>query len=70
VGATGHLAGDSFTLADITLLPILHFVQLCPEGGDMVRSARNLSAYHARHAQRPSYKASFPPPLPTGPARP
>ena len=70
VAATGHLAGDRFTLADITLLPVLHYVQLCPEGANMVPSARNLAAYIARHAQRPSYKASFPPPLPTGPSRP
>ena len=64
VAGTGHLAGDSFTLADIFLLPILHFVQLCPEGGEMVRLAKDLSAYFARHSQRPCYKASFPPPLP------
>ena len=69
VAATGHLAGESFTLADISLLPILHYVQLCPEGADMVRSAGDLSAYFAHHAQRPGYKASFPPPLPTGPVR-
>lgn len=69
VEATGYLAGDSFTLADINLLPILHYVRLSPESGDMVRAAGNLSAYFARHAGRPSYRASFPPPLPTGPAR-
>jgi glutathione S-transferase len=64
VAATRHLAGESFSLADIFLLPILHFVQLCPEGGEMVRSAENLFTYFARHSQRPCYKASFPPPLP------
>jgi glutathione S-transferase len=69
VAATGHLAGESLTLADINLLPILHYVQLCPEGADMVRSAGDLFAYFAHHAQRACYKASFPPPLPTGPVR-
>jgi glutathione S-transferase len=64
VARTGHLAGDRFTLADINLMPILQYVQLCPEGGEMVRRAPNLSAYFARHAERPSYKASFPPPPP------
>jgi glutathione S-transferase len=62
VARTGYLAGRSFTLADINLMPVLYFVQGFPEGVEMVRSAKNLSAYFARHAARPSYQASFPPP--------
>jgi glutathione S-transferase len=62
VATTGYLVGDSFSLADIYLLPILCLVQRCPEGAEMVQSASNLSAYFARHAGRPSYRASFPPP--------
>jgi glutathione S-transferase len=64
VAKTGFLAGGGFTLADINLLPILHYVQRFPEGAEMVRSAKNLSAYFARHAERPSFKASAPPPPP------
>jgi glutathione S-transferase len=62
VAPTGFLAGRDFTLADINLLPILHFVQRFPEGAEMVRAARALSHYFTRHSGRPSYQASFPPP--------
>jgi glutathione S-transferase len=62
VAKTGYLAGDSFTLADINLMPILYVVQRFPEGIEMVQSAKNLSSYFARHSARPSYEASFPPP--------
>jgi glutathione S-transferase len=64
VAKTGHLAGAGFTLADINLLPILYYVQRCPEGGEMVKAAGNLAGYFARHAERPSFKASTPPPMP------
>jgi glutathione S-transferase len=64
VAKTGYLAGSGFTLADINLLPILHYVQRFPEGAEMVKSAKNLAAYFARHAERPSFKASTPPPPP------
>jgi len=62
VAKTGYLAGHSFTFADINLLPILYNVQRCPEGTEMVESAKNLFAYFSRHSRRPSYQASVPPP--------
>jgi glutathione S-transferase len=61
VARTGYLAGGSFTLADINLLPILYLIQRFPEGADLVRSAEGLADYFARHSGRPSYTASFPP---------
>ena len=64
VARTGYLAGASFTLADINLMPVLYYVQRFPEGGEMVQPAKSLSDYFARHSERQSYKASFPPPLP------
>ena len=64
VAKTGYLAAGAFTLADINLMPILYYVQRCPEGGEMVKGAQNLAGYYARHAQRPSFKASTPPPPP------
>jgi glutathione S-transferase len=64
VAKTGYLAGGSFTLADINLLPILYYVQRMPEGGEMIKAAQNLAGYFARHAQRPSFTASTPPPSP------
>jgi hypothetical protein len=51
-----------FTLADINLMPVLYFVQRFPEGAEMVRSAGALADYFARHAERPSYNATIPPP--------
>jgi len=64
VAGSGHLAGNGFTLADINLMPILYYIQRFPEGGKMVQSAKNLSAYFARHCERPSFKATIPPPPP------
>ena len=64
VAKTGHLVGNGFTLADINLMPVLYYAQRFPEGSEIVQSAKNLAAYFARHSARPSYKATFPPPLP------
>ena len=62
VAGTGYLAGDGFSLADVNLLPVLHYVQQCPEGNDMVGTARSLRAYFARHSQRPSFQSTMPQP--------
>jgi len=70
VAKTGHLAGDRFTFADINLLPILFYVKMFPEGADAIAGARNLAAYYERHAQRPSFKNTIPPPPPTRQAKP
>jgi glutathione S-transferase len=64
VARSGYLAANRFTLADINLLPILYYIRRFPEGAQLLQSAENLAAYFARHSQRASYKASFPPPLP------
>ena len=67
VEKTGHLVGENFTFADINLLPILHRLQQAPEGGAVVADTKYLSAYYARHAARPSFKRTDPPPRPAGP---
>jgi glutathione S-transferase len=64
VAATGHLVGDSFTLADINLLPILFYLDQLPESRAMLRDSRNLEAYRRRHFERPSVNENIPPPLP------
>jgi glutathione S-transferase len=64
VAPTGYLAGDSFTLADINILPILFYVNRFAEGKEMLAATQNLSAYMARHFERPSFKKSAPPPPP------
>jgi glutathione S-transferase len=64
VARTGYLAGQGFTLADMDLMPILYYVQKFPEGEAMVKSAKSLTAYFAKHSQRPCFKATTPPPIP------
>jgi glutathione S-transferase len=62
VAKTGYLACDSFTLADINILPMLFYVNRFEEGKAMLAGAKNLSAYMQRHFERPSFKKSMPPP--------
>jgi len=69
VGKTGHLVADRFTFADINLLPILHRVGQAPEGAQALAAAKDLSAYYRRHAERPSFKRTDPPPGPPGRAK-
>jgi glutathione S-transferase len=64
VAATGHLVGDQFTLADINLLPILFYVRQLPEAADALMAKTHLSAYYDRHAARPSFARTVPPPGP------
>jgi glutathione S-transferase len=66
VAATGHLVGDSFTFADINLMPILYRLQQAPEGAEAVAAAPHLAAYYERHAARPSFVRTDPP---AGPPR-
>jgi glutathione S-transferase len=62
VAKSGHLVGDSLTLADINILPMLFYVNRFEEGKAILGAAKNLSAYMERHFARPSFKASAPPP--------
>jgi glutathione S-transferase len=64
VGATGYLAGSSFTLADIDLLPILFYMNKMPESRAMLAEARRLKAYFERHIERPSVQQTLPESMP------
>jgi glutathione S-transferase len=64
VAKTGHLVGDSLTLADINILPMLFYVNRFEEGKALLGAAKNLSAYMERHFARPSFRKSAPPPPP------
>jgi glutathione S-transferase len=66
VQTTGHLVGEQFTFADINLMPILHRLQQAPEGAAIVADAKHLAAYYVRHAARPSFQRTDPPPGPPG----
>jgi glutathione S-transferase len=69
VASTGHLVGDRVTLADLNLMPILHRLGQAPEGADMLARLLHLSAYYKRHAERPSFQRTDPPPGPPGQAK-
>jgi glutathione S-transferase len=64
VAATGYLVGDHITFADLNLLPILHRIQLAPEGAKALADAAHLTRYFERHAARPSFRRTTPPPRP------
>jgi glutathione S-transferase len=64
VARTGHLVGDQFTFADINLLPILYYVRQLPEGAEALATASHLTFYYDRHAARPSFARTVPPPGP------
>jgi glutathione S-transferase len=64
VAGTGHLAGSALTLADLNLMPILFYAKQFPEGSEALAANRHLSAYFDRHAARPSFINTMPPPPP------
>jgi len=70
VAATGYLAGDQFSFADINLLPILyyirHYIRQLPEAAEALAAATHLARYYERHAARPSFARTVPP---AGPPR-
>jgi glutathione S-transferase len=61
VAAKNHLVGDRFTLADIYLLPMLHYLKLLPESGALLVPSTALGRYLETHAARPSYISTIPP---------
>jgi len=69
VAATGHLAGDQFTFADINLLPILYRLKQAPEGAEALAAASHLASYFERHAMRPAFVRTIPPSGAPGRAR-
>jgi glutathione S-transferase len=64
VAKNGYLVDDLFTFADINLLPILYRVRQFPEGAEALAAATHLAGYYDRHAARPSFKRTTPPPGP------
>jgi len=64
VAKTGYLVGDQFTLADINLMPILYYIRQLPEGAVALHPKTPLGRYYDRHAARPSFERTTPPPGP------
>ena len=65
VATNGHLAGRQYSFADINLMPILYYVRQFPEGGEAIAKAGHLAEYYERHAARPAFKNTIPPPPPS-----
>ena len=63
VAGDGHLAGGQFTIADMTLLPILYYTSKLPESGAAMAKHPALTSYFERHMARPSVSATIPPPM-------
>ena len=61
VAAESYLAGDRLTLADMFILPILHYLKLLPESGQMLAPRTPLGRYLDTHATRASYASTVPP---------
>ncbi len=61
VAKGGYLAGDSFTFADINVMPILAYLKNFPESGTAIAASKSLSAYFERLAARPSFQKTTPP---------
>jgi glutathione S-transferase len=55
-----YLAGGALSLADLTLLPILFYVKVQPEGGPLLAKHKGVSAWFERMAARPSFGATMP----------
>jgi glutathione S-transferase len=64
VAATGYLAGNRYSFADINVMPILYYLQMVPESAAAIGKTDHLAAYYKRNAARPAFKNTVPPPLP------
>jgi len=59
-----NLAGASFTLADMTLTPILWYLAKPPESRAFMAASPHVAAYLQRHMERPSVSETIPTRLP------
>ena len=60
VANTGHLVGDTFTLADMNFIPILFYISAKPESSALLQRSHNLKAYVDRHMARKSVQETVP----------
>jgi glutathione S-transferase len=55
-----YLAGESLSIADLFLAPILVYVEMAPEGADLLRGKASLMRWFRAIAERPSFAATAP----------
>jgi glutathione S-transferase len=60
VGKTGQLVGDSFTLADAYLTPIVFYMSAVPESAALMAKTRHLKSYLDRQMARASVQQTKP----------
>jgi glutathione S-transferase len=60
VARTGHLVGDTFTLADMNFLPILFYMSTRPESSALLAQAPALKRYLDLHMPRKSVQETMP----------
>lgn len=53
---TGYLAGESFTMADVMLLPVLGWMELLRVDKEYILQRQSVARYWAKMKRRPSYK--------------
>jgi glutathione S-transferase len=59
-GPSGFLVGESLTLGDLFVAPIVQTVVQFPEGREIIQGCKNLYRAYERIAARPSFKAVTP----------
>ena len=64
VAKTGHLVGDTFTLADMNFLPILFYMSTRPESSALLAQAPALKRYLDTHMARKSVQDTQPTRMP------
>jgi glutathione S-transferase len=64
LGQRPYLAGHDLNLADMFLLPLIHYLKQMPESGELLTAAPNLAAWFTRVSDRASAKETVPPPMP------
>jgi glutathione S-transferase len=65
LGKRPFLAGETFTLADMFLLPLLYYLDQMPESGAMLRASPNVVTWFDLVSARHSAIETVPPPMPT-----
>ena len=60
-GPRNLLVGDTVTMADLLLAPIVFYLGMFPESKTLLAGAPNVARAHAWMAERPSFKATVPP---------
>jgi glutathione S-transferase len=60
IGENAYAAGSHLSLADLQLLPVLDYLSMTPEGGELLADVPRVKALHAKLAERESAKRTAP----------